>query len=140
MTSNETIPDFSLPSDQGTVMGLKDLPKRATMIRFSTTHCHICASENPDINQLSQDTSVEANFVDINIGEQAQAVLEYRKKYSIPSERTFLLDQDASIARQFEVLGTPTHVFVSADGTICERGTGKLTKEMIRTTLEGCAK
>lgn len=139
-TSKETFPDFSLKTSNAKDVALADLTKegKPVLFRFTTTHCEICKAENPELIELVKDPNGGATFVDINIGESAEEVNDYKKEQGLSHD--VLLDSDSSLTSLLAVLGTPTHIAVNKDGKICQRRTGRITSKEIHEWINQCQK
>ncbi len=134
--SPKTFPSFELSSLKGIKVTEKDLSDKITFIRFSTTFCSICKSENPVINMLFEEMGEKLNWLDINIGEDQQKVKEHVSEQAI--KYTALLDSDSSLTAKLGILGTPTHFLLKKGGEICFRGTGALTEDQLRELIANC--
>ncbi len=135
--SGEFLSDFVLTNLKGKEVAYKDLSGQVTFIRFSSTTCVICKSENPELNKVLADPPANARLLEINIAEPREAVLAYQEQEGLNIET--LLDQDGSATINNHVLGTPTHVFLHPDGSVCDRSAGnRFTAEALKTQIEAC--
>ncbi len=110
-------PDFVLPAADGTLVSLKDFRGRPLVIHFWATWCPYCRKVQPGLQALA-DKHADQGLVLIGIsfredeGATPQAVLDERGH-----RFTTLLDGD-EVADMYDVRGTPTTIFLSADGTV----------------------
>jgi cytochrome c biogenesis protein CcmG/thiol:disulfide interchange protein DsbE len=130
------LPDVTLPALDGHGpdggRDLSDLRGAPVVINFWASWCAPCVEEMPRLQQVGRDMDVKVVGVAyLDQEEKAKAVAE---RLGITYE--LLRDDDGEFARDVGLIGTPTTLFVDADGTILRRLTGELTEEQMRETIE----
>jgi thiol-disulfide isomerase/thioredoxin len=101
--------------------------------------CPICRSEMPELQEAYESYGDRVLFVGVDIGpfvrlgdrDDAVALLE-QLNITYPAGTT----EDASIMRDYQVLGTPATYFIKPDGEILQRWNGFLTKGQLQENVE----
>ena len=110
-------PDFNLTRVDGGSIASKELDGKPVVLVLWTAWCPICKEEAPHINQLAAEfESKGVQIVGINIGESDARVAEGIKSFGI--KYTVAKDTDASVAKKYKVVGTPTIVFLDKKGSV----------------------
>jgi peroxiredoxin len=112
-------PDFNLLSLEGQSVSLRDYEGRAVLLSFGTTWCPYCIKEIPELKNIYKNIP-EVTVIYIDIKESKAKVEALVKKYKIPY--LVLLDEDASIASKYKVVGVPTVLLIDKKGIIRYRG------------------
>jgi DsbE subfamily thiol:disulfide oxidoreductase len=137
MSAPMPLPDATLPAlaghgpDGG--RDLSDLRGAPVVINFWASWCAPCVEEMPRLQQVGQDLGVKV--VGVAYLDQEQKARAVAERLGITYE--LLRDDDGELARDIGLIGTPTTLFVDADGTIVRRLTGELTEEQMRATISG---
>lgn len=113
----DTAPDFQLARQDGSQVSPKDLRGQPAVLIFWTAWCPTCKEEAPHFNALAaQYESRGVRVVGINIQDSparlAGGVRDFGIKYPVAS------DADATVARRYKVVGTPTIVFLDKQGVV----------------------
>ncbi len=113
----ETAPDFQLARQDGSQVSPQTLRGQPAVLVFWTAWCPSCKEEAPHINELAAKYEPRGvRVVGINIqdspGRLAGGVKDFGIKYAVAS------DADASVARRYKVIGTPTIVFLDGQGVV----------------------
>jgi peroxiredoxin len=118
-------PDFRLKNLQGKTVSLKNLTdKGPVMLVFWELECVYCYSHIKDFNALQEKyRSKGLTIAGINfLGEYADDVRTYAQdnnvKYMLLAERLNNID----VAEAYKVIGSPTIVLISPQGTILSYG------------------
>jgi len=116
--------DFKLRDINNIEVSLNDYKgKQPVLLFFWTTWCPYCVAELSGLN--SKYLELKENGCDllaINVGESADKVSRYVKKYN-PFFKV-LLDTDKSVSSSFEILGVPTYILLNKKGEIVLQGHG----------------
>lgn len=110
-------PEFELAKLDGTKVSLNDFAGKPAVLVFWTAWCPSCKEEAPHINQLAaefQDKGVRV--LGINIGEGLARVKEGIKDFGIKYD--VVRDADTQVAKNYQVVGTPTVVFLDKKGVV----------------------
>ncbi len=129
--------DFNLTNLAGEKVAYADLEGTTTFIRFSSTTCTICKSENHDLAAVLADPPENTRFVEINIAESEDTVRQYLADQGLEIEA--LLDSNGAATINNRVLGTPTHFVLRPDTSICDRNSTRLSEDAIRSQLAACS-
>lgn len=110
-------PDFQLARTDGSTVKFDDLRGQPAVLVFWTAWCPTCKEEAPHINELAAKFEPRGvRVLGINIQDSpvrlAGGVKEFGIKYAVAS------DADATVARRYKVVGTPTIVFLDEQGIV----------------------
>jgi len=110
-------PDFQLTRGDGSQVSPQGLRGQPAVLVFWTAWCPSCKEEAPHINELAAKYEPQGvRVVGINIQDSparlAGGVKDFGIKYGVAS------DADASVARRYKVVGTPTVVFLDGQGVV----------------------
>jgi len=110
-------PDFQLMKIDGAPVSLADMRGQPVVIVFWSAWCSSCKEEAPRINALAAEYGGKGvRVLGINIKDSLarteSGVRDFGIKYSVAR------DPDASVARAYQVTGTPTIVFLDRKGVV----------------------
>ncbi|WP_277584304.1 TlpA family protein disulfide reductase [Psychrobacillus antarcticus] len=132
-------PTFDLMDVDGNTHSLSDYAGKKVYIKFWASWCSICLSGLEEINTLAVE---EKDFVVLTIvspgynnEKKSDDFIKWFKGVEDVSSIPVLLDEDGSIAKQYQVRGYPTSAFINADGELIKTQAGHLSNEQIRTQL-----
>jgi len=113
----EIAPDFQLARGDGSQVSPQALRGQPAVFVFWTAWCPSCKEEAPHINELAAKYEPRGvRVVGINIQDSparlAGGVKDFGIKYAVVS------DADATVARLYKVVGTPTVVFLDGQGIV----------------------
>jgi len=114
--------DFQLQDLNNRTVTLSSyIDKQPVLLFFWTTSCPYCRKELRIINNRYEELTKESlELLPINIGESAEKVNNFLKKYSLAFR--VLLDQDGEVAYSFGLLGVPTYILIDQKGKIVFNG------------------
>ena len=109
--------EFSLKTSTGEQVSLTDFKGQATVIHFWATWCPYCKKLQPELNRLAEQyKDKQVNFIAISIwedeGADPQGVLKER------GHKFQTLINGDEVTKLYGVNGTPTTVFIDANGNI----------------------
>jgi peroxiredoxin len=110
-------PDFQLPNMDGATISLADLRGNPAVIVFWAAWCSSCKEEAPRINALAAEYAGKGvRVLGINVRDSLAGAEGGVKEFGIryPVAR----DADASVARAYNVRGTPTIIFLDRKGVV----------------------
>lgn len=118
----DVAPDFKLNQVKGQTISLADLRGHPAVLVFWTSWCPICKAEAPSFNRLARRHQASGiRVLGINIQEIEKrtraGIKDFGIRYSVAR------DEDASMARRYQVTATPTVIFLDASGVIKYRST-----------------
>ena len=110
-------PDFQLARTDGSPVSLADLRGKPAVLVFWTAWCPTCKEEAPHFNQLAaeyEQRGVRVLGINIqdSVARSAEGVKDFGIRYAVAR------DADASVARRYGVVGTPTIVFLDSRGVV----------------------
>lgn len=109
-------PGFHLQALNGQTIELSDYRGHIVLIEFWATWCGPCRYSMPSLEEIYRrfrDRGVRVLFV--NEGESPEVIEKWAgKRFSAP----ILMDQDASVARSYQVQGLPTLFIINQAGSI----------------------
>jgi len=114
-------PDFSLRDIQGKTFKLSSQRGNPIVMFFGTTWCPACRSEMPRYRNLYDKYAQRGlKFLYIDINESAERVARFAKQNSFPY--LVLVDDDGSVASDYNIIGVPTLILLDKEGNIVSVG------------------
>jgi thiol-disulfide isomerase/thioredoxin len=89
--SNETAPDFTLPTLTGAHITLSELKGTPVVVHFWTTDCHTCRSELPYFEDVAQQSEEQIEVIVIDVG---QSISTVQKFFSYEPAMVVVLDEN----------------------------------------------
>lgn len=138
-STSERAPIFSLPGADGRPVALEDYlgEGEVVVVNFWATWCVPCRAEAEVKNRIAAEYEDEVTVLGVNLTSTesggASVVNEYISEWDM--KYPVLLDLDGSIARSYNVRGTPTTVFVGSDGIIRDRHYGAMSEASARRAI-----
>jgi len=113
----QVAPDFELKKVGGGKLSLADLHGAPAVLVFWTAWCPSCKEEAPHINRLAAEFEPKGvRVIGINIGESDARIAEGIKNFGI--QYAVAKDRDATVAKSYKVVGTPTIVFLDKKSVV----------------------
>lgn len=110
-------PDFQLAKMDGAPVSLADMRGKPAVIVFWAAWCSVCKEETPRINALAAEYEGKGvRVLGINIKDSVARTKGGIKEFGIKWD--VARDADASIARAYKVMGTPTIIFMDRKGVV----------------------
>ena len=123
----------------GEELQIRDLEGKPVVLNFWAGLCPPCRAEMPDLQAFYDENKEDATLLGVDIGQfmglgsQSDAETLLRElNITYPAGFT----NDADVIRNYKVLGMPTTVFINADGSIFERWTGVLDREVLEEKVQ----
>lgn len=130
------LPDATLPplADLGPADGidLADLRGEPAILNFWASWCAPCVEEMPAMQRVAEDTGIRV--IGIDYVDQNDKAAELARELGITYD--LVRDDDGEFGRRVGLIGTPTTLFVDADGMIVRQLAAELSEEQIRETIE----
>jgi thiol-disulfide isomerase/thioredoxin len=126
---------FQLPSLDGEQLGPPDFPDRVVVVDFWATWCAPCHVQAEILEALHEEYQGRpVQFLAVNTGEDEQLVRDFvsRKPFPYP----VLLDPDERLSERLGILGLPTLMVVSRQGTVLHMEPGIVPARRLRQLLE----
>jgi thiol-disulfide isomerase/thioredoxin len=115
----KSAPDFKLDTLDGQTLVLSQLKGKPVLVNFWATWCGPCRYEMPFLQQLHEDwPEEELVLLAVNVGESSSDVSQFMQSQGFSF--TVLLDRQAAVAQQYNVMGIPSTFFIDSDGVIQE--------------------
>ena len=112
-------PDFELDTLDGQTLVLSQLKGKPVLLNFWATWCGPCRYEMPFLQQIDQGwPEEELVLLTINIKESSSQIAQFLQSEGLSF--TVLLDSQAAVAQQYNVMGIPTTFFIDKEGVIQE--------------------
>lgn len=95
-----------------------DLGERPVYLKFWATWCAYCVRELPHAQRAYEQYREGIRIINVNIGinDSFTRINELYEKHNI--DIPTIIDKDGSIVAAYEIIGTPYHVLINADGEI----------------------
>jgi peroxiredoxin len=120
-----TPPQFNATTVTGEAFSLAALQGRPVWLTFGASWCADCRAEAPDV-EAAYERYAPAGLalVSVWISEADQDVRDYASRAGLTF--TMISDASTSLASRYQILGLPTHYFITPDGVIREIRLGGL--------------
>jgi len=116
-------PNFELVDLDGGLHKLTDYRGKVVVLNFWATWCPPCRYEMPSMQRGWEAARADGIvFLGVNVGEDADSVFIFLADYSV--EFPLLLDKDATVIKQYQVVGLPTTFIIDPQGRITHRVVG----------------
>ncbi|TAK79522.1 MAG: redoxin domain-containing protein [Dehalococcoidia bacterium] len=127
-------PDFTVETLAAAPFTLSAMRGQPVWINFWGSWCPPCRAELPDIEVVRAGAGDRLKFIAIDMDESRSDVAAYMSSanYDFPVG----LDPAGDVSRRYRVVGLPTHVFVSADGTVAEMRVGGMTRPEMSAAVD----
>ncbi|WP_370980402.1 TlpA family protein disulfide reductase [Agaribacterium sp. ZY112] len=114
----ETVPDFTLKSNQGKNLRISDMRGEVVMLNFWATWCGPCRQEMPLLDKIhARYSPVGFNLWGLNIDEDPKTANDYLKKNGV--DFPILYDSNSEVRDIFKKhQGMPLSIFIDCDGNI----------------------
>ena len=123
----------------GDELQISDLTGKPVVLNFWAGLCPPCRAEMPDLQAFYDENKEDATLVGVDVGQfmglgsQADAENLLRElNITYPAGFT----NDSNVIPNYKVIGMPTTVFINADGSIFERWTGVLDREVLEEKVQ----
>ena len=131
---NAPAPDFELKSLTGDLKHLSDFQGRVVVLNFWATWCGPCTYEMPFFQEIYESYASEIAVLAVNNQESVDRVSPFVEELGLTYE--ILMDNDGSVATQYQVIGFPTTYFIDPNGIIKFLHVGVLTQEQLDGYLD----
>jgi thiol-disulfide isomerase/thioredoxin len=117
--SNETAPDFTLPTLTGANITLSELKGTPVVLHFWTTDCHTCRSELPYFEDVAQQSEGQIEVIAIDVGQNLSTV---QKFFSYEPTMIVALDKNKKTLVSYCLeynnpqRGAPFTIFIDSEG------------------------
>ena len=138
--AGDRVPEFNMLDLQGRTVTSASLTGRVVVLNFWATWCAPCRREIPLLDQMhARYEASGATVVGIAVGESAETVTEFLRKFEIgypvwvdaPDEPV-----SATILQRFGVVGFPTTFFIDREGVIRDAHVGELARAPLMVRIE----
>lgn len=141
----ERAPDLSFSLFQGGSelggkhLNIHQLEGKPVILNFWAGLCPPCRAEMPDLQAYYDDNKEDVTLVGVDIGQfmglgSKQDAENLLRELNITYPAGFT--DDRGVVRDYKVLGMPTTVFISPDGTIFDRWTGALNRRVLEQKIQ----
>jgi cytochrome c biogenesis protein CcmG/thiol:disulfide interchange protein DsbE len=138
--SGRAAPDFTLPDvrdGQGNLT-LSSFRGRPVLLNFWAAWCVPCTEEMPLLQAVHQRVGDRVVFLGIDRQDYRPEAVSFLQKTGVTYRSTY--DPNATLDGPYRLRGTPTSVFIDADGRIRDQVTGPLTKAQLDSELAALTK
>ena len=126
LTTGDELPELAVATLSGETVSLRGEAGQAVWVSFWASWCAPCREEWPDINVAARDLGPELRIVAVAVNEPEATVAAFVAEH--PAVFTVALDPQGKLAKQFGVIGFPTHILIDSDGAI---------QQVVRGPLDG---
>ena len=131
---NAPAPDFELENITGEKKHLADYQGKVVVLNFWATWCGPCKDEMPFFQEIYERYGSEITVLAVNNQETVDKVSPFVEELGLTYE--ILMDNDGSVATQYQVIGFPTTYFIDPNGIIKFLHVGVLTEEQLDGYLD----
>ncbi len=128
-------PNFLVKTFKGNEIELKALRGKPVILNFFASWCVPCRREFIEQEEAWQNYKNQAHFLAIAVNDSTEAA----KKFVVQTGATFHTakdDEDGNIALEYGVTGIPETFFIDVQGTIQEKFSGAINREIIENFLQ----
>ncbi len=134
--------NFTLTNMSNETVSLSDYAGKKIVIKFWATWCPICLGGMDELTQLVEEVKTMDDTVILTVvspGTKGEMSSEDFKNWYTKQGYTFpvVLDEGGVVARDFDIRGYPTFVFIDSKGQIAEKRPGHVGNEDILSILAG---
>lgn len=112
---------------------------KPVVLNFWAALCPPCRAEMPEFQRVHEHRGGEVTILGVDIGpqqflgtrEEGRALLQ-ELGVTYPAGTTY----DEMVAREFEIVGMPTTVFIRADGSVARKWSGILTEDKLNELVD----
>ena len=112
-------PDFELKSMTGENIALSDYKGEPVLLIFWSIYCSDCAEELQVIQEIYEEYGNSLVIIGVNIDNQPEYVAQFVDDFGLTF--TILLDSEGGVYYDYNILYTPTRLFIDKDGSIIVR-------------------
>ena len=128
-------PTFELTDIKGDTYNLADYKGKKVYVKFWASWCSICLAGLEELNTLAGE---EQDFIVLSIvspnfnnEKNSDAFIKWFKGVENTANIKVLLDEDGSIAKQYNVRAYPTSAYIGSDGTLIQTLPGHVSNSQI---------
>lgn len=112
---------------------------KPVVLNFWAALCPPCRAEMPEFQRVHEHRGGEVTILGVDIGpqqflgtrEEGRALLQ-ELGVTYPAGTTY----DEMVAREFEIVGMPTTIFIRADGSVARKWSGILTEDKLNELVD----
>lgn len=112
---------------------------KPVVLNFWAALCPPCRAEMPEFQRVHEHRGGEVTILGVDIGpqqflgtrEEGRALLQ-ELGVTYPAGTTY----DEMVAREFEIVGMPTTIFIRADGAVARKWSGILTEDKLNELVD----
>lgn len=138
--TENSAPTFALKDTKGSDYKLSDYKGKKVYIKFWASWCPICLSGLEEVDSLATEGQdiVVLSIVSpgYNNEKSTDSFIKWINGVEEVKSLPVLLDQDGIIAKKYGILGYPTSVFISSDGSLVKTSPGHLSNEQIKEQFD----
>lgn len=118
--------DFKLLNMNDQQVSLSKLRGKVVLINFWATWCPPCRREMPSLQRLwlQHGGKTDLRIVAVNIGENAETVLDFMGTLEASPTFPIVFDKDSSVLRHWPIKGLPTTFLLDRKGRVVYRAIG----------------
>jgi cytochrome c biogenesis protein CcmG, thiol:disulfide interchange protein DsbE len=114
-------------------VSLEALRGKPVVLNFWASWCVPCRREMPAFEQVHRSLGDRVAFLGIASKDYRDSALNFLNKTGVSYPSGF--DQSGALATKFGVMGMPTTVFISPDGTVLDTRIGEVSREELERTI-----
>lgn len=132
----ETAPDFTLELFDGETFTLSEhlaVDGRPVVLNFWASWCVPCRVEMPAFDAVAR-SRPEVLFLGVAVQDTEAAARQFAEEVAV--SYPLGLDADGAIIELYPVLGLPTTLFITPDGTLADHWAGQLHQDSLESLIE----
>lgn len=131
------IENYDLETLDGEEVQMKDYKGKKLMLFFYETGCPYCIEGIPEVEALDLE-ELDMNVLMINMTEMEESIDKVKEvKEDLNMKNTIILDKGNKLTQDFNITGTPTHIFIDEEGLILGGVPGLMDTQGIIDIVEG---
>ena len=130
--------ELSFETLDGESMSLADLRPTPVVVNLWYAACPPCRKEAPDLKSVSEELGDEAQFIGVNVRDQAAAANAFIQNYQVPYPN--MLDSNGEMVSLLSGVlppqATPSTVILDAQGRAAARVVGEVDSSTLKGLIE----
>lgn len=137
-TVGQPVPDFAVPSLDGTTVQLSDYRGHVVVVNFWATWCPPCVDEMPSLERLQKALGPKGlKILALSVDHSREDILQFKQEHALSLD--ILHDEGARVARSYQTFKYPETYIVDPSGILVAKVIGPrdwIAPRVIRELVE----